>query len=516
MKTSWSSIDEKNFQNFVQRLGEAVEQRKCRTVAQCLTSPANNYYHSDPAGLRYYADCADFPYYIRAYFAFKNGLPFSFANSMRLRNVPGNRGDLRYSSFGNEVASKFDVVSKGSTFPNAVKILNEMVPNQTNSGNFRVNYQGNDSGVNFADFYPVKLSREAIVPGTILYDPDGHVTVIYKISDDGKVYYFDAHPDNSLTSGSFSIKFVRSNPGQGAGFKNWRPLKLSGATQTSQGHWQGGKIVPATNAELAQYGTEQFFGNQGQSADWTQSKFIFNGKNVSYYEYVRLKMAIGNLKIYPLDDFRETVKELCQALQDRVLAVDAAIKNGISTKDHPARLPENIYGTQGEWETYSTPSRDAQLKVSFRDLLDQSDSYIKKLKAGDPSIVYSGSNLPQDLLDVYRNESRTCQISYTNSSGSNVSMDLEQVRQRLFKLSFDPYHCVELRWGAVNPQELASCNDSKNKRDWYTHEQRLRNQHVRRYDIRMDFSLQELANPSTNVGSPVAIDIDIEKFLQGL
>lgn len=516
MKTSWSSMDEKNFQNFVQKIGEAVEQKKCRTVSQCLTSSANNYYHSDPKGLRYYADCADFPYYMRAYFAFKNGLPFSFATDMKRRNVPNNHGDLRYSAFGNEVATKFDVISRNGKFPDALKILNEMIPNETDSGNFRVNYQGNDIGALFADFYPVKLNREAITVGTILYDPDGHVTVVYKITEDGKLYYVDAHPDNSLTTGAFSIKFVRSNPGQGAGFKNWRPLQLVGATQHAQGHWQGGQIVATANKDLPLYGTEQFFGNQGQPSDWTQSKFLFDGRQVSYYEYVRLKMAIGNLRIYPVDDFRSTLKDLCQSVQDRVLAVEAGIKAGINDKEHPDRLPENIYGTQGEWETYSTPSRDAQLKVSFRDLIDQADNYMKKIKAGDPSIVYTGNDLPRELLDVYKAESASCQMSYTNTNGRSIILDLEQVRQRLFTLSFDPYHCVELRWGASSADELSSCRDNQNKRLWYTREQRLRNQHIRRYDIKMDFSLEELANPTPNNGVATAVDVDIERFLQGL
>ncbi len=515
LKTSWSSTDEKNFQAFVQRVGDLVEKRQCRTVTQCLNSPANTYRNSDPAGLRYYSDCADFPYFMRGYFAFKNGLPFSFASDMKRRSVPGNIGDLRYSSHGNEVAKRFDVVTRNGRFANAVDIFNAQIPNMTDSGNFRVNYQGNDTGPLFSDFYPVKIDREAIQPGTVLYDPNGHVTMIYKITDDGKAYYIDAHPDNSLTSGAFSIKFVRSSPGQGAGFKNWRPLKLVGATQTAQGHWVGGQIQGVPNKDLAHYGTEQFFGTVGKPSDWTQSKYTYQGRNVSYYEYVRLKLAKGDLRIQPVDDFRSTLTDLCQAVQDRVLAVDVAIKAGIHQKEHPARLPENIYGTQGEWETFSTPSRDAQLKVSFRDLLDQADGYMKKIRAGDPSVVYSGSNLPQELLDVYRSESQRCQMTYTNSAGQGVTLNLEQIRKRLFALSFDPYHCAELRWGASGG-ELATCPDGQNKRLWYAREQRLRNQHIRRYDIKMDMSLEELAQPTANNGVATPIDIDIEKFLQNL
>ena len=513
VKTSWSVTDEKNFQSFIARLGDAVEKHQCHTVAQCLTSSANTYHNSDPAGLRYYSDCADLPYYLRAYFSWKNGLPFSYASSMRQRSVPGNQGDIRYSAYGNEVAQRVDIVSRGGSFPNALNLLNSTIEDQTDSGNFRINYAGNDTGSLFADFYPVKLDRESLTVGTVLYDPNGHVTTIYKVTDDGKLYYIDAHPDNSMTNGVFSVKFVRSNPGQGAGFKNWRPIKLVGATQNAQGYWMGGKVVGVPNSELPAYGAEQFFGNQGKPSDWTQSKFIYQGKSITYYDYIRNKMAKGDLRIQPVDDFRATLADLCESVRDRGLAVDVAIKAGVDRRDHPERLPINIYGSQGDWETFSTPSRDAQLKVSFRDLIDQADNYMKKLKAGDPTIVYSGNNIAQDLLDVYQKESVRCQFTYTNSVGSGVTLNLEDIRSRLFKLSFDPYNCVELRWGATD-RELGTCQDTNEKRLWYTREQRLRNQHVRRYDIRMDFSLEDLLQPTPNNGIATPIDIDIVRFLQ--
>ena len=34
------------------------------------------------------------------------------------------------------------------------------------------------------------------------------------------------------------------------------------------------------------------------------------------------------------------------------------------------KLPENIYGTTGEWELYASPSRDARLKAAFRELYE--------------------------------------------------------------------------------------------------------------------------------------------------
>lgn len=517
-KTAWTAQDEKNFEAFVVRLGEKVAKRECNSVKNCMLSEANVYRNSDPAGLNYAADCADFPYFVRGYFAFKNRLPFSFANEMKPRPVAGNSSkDIRYSRLGNEPTSKFSVAATNGVFPNAVKILNQVIPWQTDSGNFRINYGGNDTGDLFVDFYPVKISRESVKPGTVLYDPNGHVALIYKVTDDGKAYYIDAHPDNSLTSGAFSIKFVRSHPGQGAGFKNWRPVKLVGATQNSQGYYVGGKIVGVPNSQIADYSVEQFFGSsQATGVEWTQAKYVIEGKAMVYHDYVRNRLAKGDLRLNPVDDYRSTLADLCLAVKDRVGAVDISIKAGIQNQPHPARLPENIYGTDGDWETYSTPSRDAQMKVSFRDLIDQADSYLKKLKVRDPQIVYSGNaaQLKRDLIDVYQKESQSCELAYVNSVGRSVSLNLEMVRQRLFAMSFDPYNCVELRWGASSADELSTCADNANKRLWYQRQQQLRNQHIRRYDIRMDFSVDDLARLQPGVGLEKPIDIDVVRFLE--
>jgi hypothetical protein len=518
-KTSWSTQDEKSYQEFIQSIGEAIGSRKCNTVTSCMNSSANSYRKSDPEGLAYRADCADFPYFLRAYFAWKNGLPFSLAIEMDLRNVPGNEGrDIRYSPYGNVVDERYAMTADNGQMKNALFILNKLIPNSVSSANFRTHY-ANDSVDLFTDQYPVQISRDSIQPGSMIYDPNGHVAVVYKVTDDGKVYFIDAHPDNSATSGTFSNKFVRSHPGQGAGFKKWRPLRLEGAQVTPQGFYLGGKIVAASNRELADYSVEQFFGNKipnatEQTVDWKKAEFLIDGKNLTYYEFIRQKMSIGQLRIDPVDEFRSIVDDLCESLKDRVHSVDISIRSGISQKPHPERLPENIYGTFGEWEEFSTPSRDAQLKVSFMDLVSSSRDFIQKWKAQDPTIVYSGSTLAQDLLDMYQRESRACEIAYQNSSGRMMAMSLEQVRQRLFQLSFDPYHCIELRWGASSADELSSCSDNSNKRLWYVREQRLRNQPERQYEARTDFNLEDLLKPLPGNGIENPPDVDVVRFLK--
>ena len=56
-----------------------------------------------------------------------------------------------------------------------------------------------------------------------------------------------------------------------------------------------------------------------------------------------------------------------------------------------------------------------------------------------------------------------------------MALTIDTVLDRLFALSFDPYHCPELRWGAAaGSPELSSCPDNAEKLGWYRAEQRLR------------------------------------------
>ncbi|MGE3756878.1 MAG: hypothetical protein AB7H97_03935 [Pseudobdellovibrionaceae bacterium] len=521
IRPEWSEQDEKNYQDFVARIGQAVEQKKCGTVDGCMKSPANIYRSTDPAGLKFENDCGRLSPALRAYFACKNGLPFSLVTSVAPRDLPGNdKRDIRYNRWGNRVTSRKDVITKKSTFrtkyPSIQSVLHHLVDHYY-TASYRIYYGDTDKAPFFADYYPVDITRDAVRPGTVIYDPNGHVVTVYRVEDDGRVRFIDSHPDNSLTAGTYGKQFVRSNPGQGAGFKYWRPLKLVNATRNNEGAYVGGNIIGALNSKLPFYSTVQFLGTtppKDGDADWKAGTFEFDGQRMDFYSWVRSRLSRGNLRLQPRNEMRNRVADICEALQDRVEAVNIAVTAGVNNQAHPARLPDNIYGTSGDWETYSSPSRDARLKVAYLDLIDQSKQWIAMWKSRDPRLDYSGANLAQDVLDVYQSESRSCQIQYRNSVGTNVTLNLDDIRKRLFKLSFDPYHCAELRWGAVAGREASTCRDDSNKRLWFEREQFLRNQPDRTYDIPMGFSLDELATWRPGNGIKETPDADIVKFLE--
>jgi hypothetical protein len=370
-----------------------------------------------------------------------------------------------------------------------------------------------------ADMYSPAIDPKSIRPGTMVYDPNGHVAIIYRVYPNGRLEYIDAHPDESVTRGFYDERFVRARPAMGAGFKNWRPMKLVGARRRSDGVYVGGHVELAANKDIPDFSDEQYFGN-GQRPDddllWGEGSFTLNGQIVDYYDYVRAKLAGGKLEFNPVEEVRDMVDSNCNDLHYRADAVNLAIAAGIEKRGEPDRLPPNIYGTYGDWEVYSTPSRDARLKTSFKELRDAVARFVGLYRAHDPRIVYHGNDLVGDLIAAYDNRTAACKISYARSDGSPVFLNYEDARRRLFLMSFDPYQCIERRWGAVDPRELATCKDGPDKQDWYAAEQNLRNQIDRTYDARMDFSLDELKMPGPGKGVASPPDIDARAWLMSV
>ena len=78
------------------------------------------------------------------------------------------------------------------------------------------------------------------------------------------------------------------------------------------------------------------------------------------------------------------------------------------------------------------------------------------------------------------------------------------VAQRAYAISFDPYDCIELRWGA-GEAERATCQQSQKKLRWYEAEQRLRNDPARSTSEAYD--LDELEHSSKGSEPPPPVDV---------
>ena len=82
-KDHWDAADEEGFGKFVAMFGES----DCKDPASCWKSAANPYRDTDPPELKMDGDCADFIYQMRAYYAWKNGLPFSDPQHLLLMDM---------------------------------------------------------------------------------------------------------------------------------------------------------------------------------------------------------------------------------------------------------------------------------------------------------------------------------------------------------------------------------------------------------------------------------------------
>lgn len=456
---NWSEADEQGWRDFIAGLGES----DCATLDACLHGAANPFRGTDKAGVVFQSDCADLPYVLRFYYAWKRGLPFSFVSAVRAQ---GAARDIRYSPGGNAVSARFDVPSGAMSGYAIIQKIRDAISSAT----YRLH-----PDLENGDFYSPAIDPKSIRPGTVVYDPAGHVGIVYEVDPKGRIHFFDAHTDFSLTEMVYDLRFARAAPEVGAGFKNWRPIRMV------DGHAQ-----LARNKDIADFSKEQFFG-----------PFTLNGETLDYYDYVRAKMAGGTLLFEPVPELRDMIWSNCSDLHYRAQAVDLAIAAGIQNRPEPSRLPDNIYGTEGDWETYSTPSRDARLKTAFKALRDQVQRFVEMVRRRDAHVRYEGEDVVADLLKVYDRETRYCSVSY-----GAKSLSYEDARKRLFAMSFDPYHCLELRWGEA-------CAGDAAKLAWYGAEQNLRNQIVRSYDARMGFTLEQLqAQP------PIAApDTDVRAYL---
>lgn len=494
-KDRWTATDEEAYAQFIRHIGES----NCKTTHECLTSPVANpaYHATNPPGMQFFADCADLPFVLRAYFAWKNGLPFSFSTAVST-HTKLRSGKSISQAF--QIIGRYHVVPPG---PDPRLALNEVL--RVSTAHFRVptNYQG----PMLPDHYPVDITRESVKAGTVIFDALGHIAIVYKVTDDGVIHYIDAHPDNSLTRSVFGSDIERAGPDTGAGFLRWRPQTLIGARKGQDGKLFGGMLMLARNEQLADWSDAQYFGSgPGRSSDWRAARYFFEGEELDYYGYVRLSLARKGYKFDPVAEVRMKVNTLCEELRQRVEAVNAAVRAGMPRRPQPPRLPSNIFVTSGDWEAYATPSRDAQLKLLFVALREDVQRFIAMHGAGSRHLEYNGSDLRADLRAAYDLEAGACSITYTRTDGSPQLLSFGELKKRLFLMSFDPHHCVERRWGATSAEELRTCPDDGLKQAWYEAQQRLRNQTVRTIGDRMNFTIEDLRRQARESSDEVGDD----------
>ena len=420
----WDAAAEKEWSAFIAAIGEARASSKCTTLNQCINDKSINPYkvEGDP-DLNLFADCSKLPMELRAYFAIKTGRPFRYVSNVVGDNPSPDSGvapDYRYTKGNHPTAW-----STAKTSPSLGALMSR-ITSLYHSGFYRMAPDVEDN-----DMYPIDIRPGTVHPGTIYYDPNGHVLLVYRVEADGTVRFIDSHPDNSLTNTLFDSRLGMGSTATGGGFKNMRPISANGAGYTQ-------------NADLPDYGTSQY------------------GHGSGYYDWVRNQLS-GGMAMKPDVKFGQMTDQLCVDVKARVAAVDAGVHLATGAMGD---MPPDIYGADGDWEAFSTPGRDVKLRASFRNIAQYVNTSGAAVKSKDPSVAWDGTS--QSLVARYRSmwtqSIASCSFAYTGSDGTSNSLTLADVEKRIYDLSFDPYACAEMRWGAypraANEQSSCNANDS--------------------------------------------------------
>jgi hypothetical protein len=402
----------------------------------------------DEQGVIVRPDCADLPYFLRAYFAFKLGLPFGWSRCSRGGDgVPPVCGDFATSSnpFPPLDGKPHDPPAwadpkRSGTWESNVRRFGEFLrttlADAVQSGAGRTPAD-DETG----DYYPVALSTETLRPGTIFADPYGHVLVIAKrlpqsATSGGVLLAVDGQPDGTVARKRFwrgNFLFAIDPTLGAAGFKRFRPVVHDKIT---------GKWRHLSNAEVADYSQEQYAGGVE-----------------GFYD--RMDDVLSPSPLDPMQALLETVDALEEQVKTRVNSVDNGRKflaSGKATADMPEGA--KIFETTGEWEDFSTPSRDLRLLIA----IDVARGIPARVARRPERYAMPAGKTPDQVraeLDArLKRDLHDRKFRYVRSDGSDFELTLQDVvdREASLEMAYNPNDCVEARWGApAGSDELATC-----------------------------------------------------------
>ncbi|HIA01569.1 MAG TPA: hypothetical protein EYN06_10775 [Myxococcales bacterium] len=443
-KASWKwEWDTENLYSFwIEQLFHAPREAEpsWRPLHEVLRDPKRNFLFNhknlnedNPKGMRVKPDCADFPYFLRAYFAWKLRLPFSYRSCSRGSSKRAPRCGAQHT---HEIpAVKESVVKSFEHF------LRREVARRVHSSTGRVAPTDENS-----DYYPVALTRRALRPGAVFHDPYGHVLVVsawfpQENGGPGVLFAVDAQPDTTIGRRRFwrgSFLFPEDSATPGAGFKRFRPIVRR------RKEW-----VLLSNKEInsrrdyGDFSTEQ----------WSRGKASF---------YSKMEALIHPQPLSPKMALSAVLDALTEQVRRRVLSVDTGEEWRRKNSRRVIEIPDgsSIFQTSGPWEDYSTPSRDLRLLIAIQSVIDLPKRILAHPERYQIPEGGSGRELSQQVALLIRAEAAKRGFDYTRSDGSKHSLSVGDVidRREALEMAYNPNDCPEIRWGAPKgSQEFSTC-----------------------------------------------------------
>ena len=434
----WDLASEAFYSAWIEELfgAPAEENFSFASLEPVLRNAKRNFLHNylgqnEDANLPLTPDCADLPYTLRAYFAWKTGLPFAYRACTRgSTNVPPK------CSSPSIVTEFIHGASSQASFRKFTRQLTETV----HSGSARTGLDDES-----ADFYPIPLRRETLWPGTIFADPYGHILVLAEwvpqtADCPGMLLAIDAQPDNSVARKKVweGTALFANTANAGPGFKAFRPL-----IQTTPGKWR-----VLSNRELT--GQSDFVPFSREQEQLTPDDF-----------YARLTKLINPNGLNPLQAYETMFSALVEQIETRINSIDNGetyMRNNLR-RVIPMPSGTAIFQTVGPWEDYATPSRDMRLIIAINILNELPEKIVRH-----PELFVLGDKNPEAIRSEIeqRHTQRTWEhsIRYTRSDGSEWELPIAEILQRKqqFEMAYNPNDCVEIRWGAQpDTEEFIPC-----------------------------------------------------------
>jgi len=464
VRNTWSRATENLFSAWVEKLFDAPLDAAPSWPAlhEVLRDQSRNVLFNylglgeDKVGMALRPDCADLVYFLRAYFAFKMGLPFGYSKCSR-----GGGGkppkcfawasNLNTSSSSPEREPAEPRPTAASATPGEVEPAKPLglaasfgrylrvVGDAVQSGAVRT--LANDDNT---DFYTVPLKQETLRPGTVYADPYGHVMMLVRRLPQsggaaGVFLAVDGEPDGTVARKRFwrgTFLFAHEPALGSPGFKRFRPIVREA----------NGTLRRLTNAEIAkdpQYG--DFSLEQSQLA-------------VEAF-YDRMDDVMSPAPLDPLRAMKAAIDSLEEQVKTRVGSVENGRKFQISGHGD-ATMPDGpaIFATTGAWEDFATPARDFRLLIAIDVVRFYPDRVARQPERYAMPNGKSVADVKAELQSVLASELAARKFTYTRSDGSAWTLALKDVVDRAaeFEMAYNLNDCVELRWGAPEKSDEAS------------------------------------------------------------